>query len=40
MPRLAPIAGTSDVSHYFALVAGIVNAFEIAPPPDGDRLPA
>ena len=26
--------------HYFALVAGVANAFEIAPPPDGDRLPA
>jgi 4-carboxymuconolactone decarboxylase len=25
---------------YFALVAGVANAFEIAPPPDGDRLPA
>lgn len=24
---------------YFALVAGVANAFEIAPPPDGDRLP-
>jgi 4-carboxymuconolactone decarboxylase len=26
--------------HYFALVAGVANAFDIAPPPDGDRLPA
>jgi hypothetical protein len=25
---------------YFALVAGVANAFEIAPPPDGDTLPA
>ena len=25
---------------YFALVAGVANAFEIAPPPDGDPLPA
>jgi 4-carboxymuconolactone decarboxylase len=25
---------------YFALVAGVANAFEVAPPPDGDRLPA
>lgn len=27
------------VTGYFALVAGIANAFEIAAPPDGDRLP-
>jgi hypothetical protein len=26
--------------HYFALVAGVANAFELAPPADGDRLPA
>ena len=25
---------------YFALVAGIANAFDVAPPPDGDKLPA
>jgi 4-carboxymuconolactone decarboxylase len=25
---------------YFAMVAGVANAFEIAPPPDGDKLPA
>jgi 4-carboxymuconolactone decarboxylase len=25
---------------YFALVAGVANAFEVAAPPDGDRLPA
>jgi 4-carboxymuconolactone decarboxylase len=25
---------------YFALVAGVANAFEVAPPPDGDTLPA
>jgi 4-carboxymuconolactone decarboxylase len=25
---------------YFALVAGVANAFEIAPPPDADTLPA
>jgi 4-carboxymuconolactone decarboxylase len=25
---------------YFALVAGVANAFDIAPPPDGDKLPA
>ena len=25
---------------YFALVAGVANAFDIAPPPDGDTLPA
>jgi 4-carboxymuconolactone decarboxylase len=27
-------------ANYFALLAGIVNAFEVAAPPDGDRLPA
>ena len=27
-------------ANYFALLAGVVNAFEVAPPPDGDRLPA
>jgi 4-carboxymuconolactone decarboxylase len=27
-------------ANYFALLAGMVNAFEVAPPPDGDRLPA
>jgi 4-carboxymuconolactone decarboxylase len=26
-------------ANYFALLSGIVNAFEVAPPPDGDRLP-
>ena len=25
---------------YFAMVAGVANAFEIAPPPDADKLPA
>jgi hypothetical protein len=25
---------------YFAMVAGVANAFEVAPPPDGDKLPA
>ena len=25
---------------YFGLVAGVANAFEVAPPPEGDRLPA
>jgi 4-carboxymuconolactone decarboxylase len=25
---------------YFALVAGVANAFDVAPPPDGDTLPA
>ena len=25
---------------YFALVAGVANTFDIAPPPDGDKLPA
>ncbi len=27
-------------ANYFALLSGIVNAFEVAPPPDGDKLPA
>ena len=26
-------------ANYFALLAGVVNAFEVAAPPDGDRLP-
>jgi alkylhydroperoxidase family enzyme len=26
-------------ANYFALLAGVVNAFEVAPPPDGDKLP-
>jgi 4-carboxymuconolactone decarboxylase len=26
--------------HYFAMLCGVVNAFEVAPPPDGDKLPA
>jgi 4-carboxymuconolactone decarboxylase len=25
------------VANYFAMLAGVVNAFEVAPPPDGDR---
>jgi hypothetical protein len=25
---------------YFGMLAGIVNAFEVAAPPDGDKLPA
>jgi 4-carboxymuconolactone decarboxylase len=25
---------------YFGMLSGIVNAFEVAPPPDGDKLPA
>jgi hypothetical protein len=25
--------------NYYAMLSGIVNAFEVAPPPDGDRLP-
>ncbi len=25
---------------YFAMICGVVNAFEVAPPPDGDKLPA
>jgi 4-carboxymuconolactone decarboxylase len=27
------------VMNYFALLAGVVNAFEVAAPPDGDKLP-
>ena len=27
-------------ANHFALLSGIVNAFEVAPPPDGDKLPA
>jgi 4-carboxymuconolactone decarboxylase len=27
------------VANYFGILAGIVNAFEVAPPPDGDKLP-
>jgi 4-carboxymuconolactone decarboxylase len=30
----------TTVGQYFAMIAGIANAFEITPPPDGDRLPA
>jgi 4-carboxymuconolactone decarboxylase len=26
-------------ANYFALLSGVVNAFEVPPPPDGDRLP-
>jgi 4-carboxymuconolactone decarboxylase len=26
-------------AHYFALLSGVVNAFEVAAPPDGDKLP-
>jgi alkylhydroperoxidase family enzyme len=27
-------------ANYFALLAGVVNAFEVPAPPDGDKLPA
>jgi len=27
-------------ANYFAFLSGVVNAFEVAPPPDGDKLPA
>jgi hypothetical protein len=27
-------------ANYFALLSGMVNAFEVAAPPDGDKLPA
>ena len=28
------------IANYFGLLSGIVNAFEVAAPPDGDKLPA
>jgi len=28
------------VANYFAMLSGVVNAFEVAAPPDGDKLPA
>lgn len=28
------------IANYFALLSGVVNAFEVAAPPDGDKLPA
>ena len=28
------------VANYFAMISGVVNAFQVAAPPDGDRLPA
>jgi hypothetical protein len=27
-------------ANYYAMLSGVVNAFEVAAPPDGDRLPA
>jgi 4-carboxymuconolactone decarboxylase len=30
----------TTAANYFALLSGIVNAFEVAAPPDGDKLPA
>jgi hypothetical protein len=30
----------TTAAHYFALVAGVANAFELAPPAGGDTLPA
>lgn len=30
----------TTAASYFAMVCGVVNAFEVAPPPDGDKLPA
>ena len=35
MARVAPVTGS-----YFAMLSRIVNAFEVAPPPEGDKLPA
>jgi len=28
------------IAHYFTLLSGVVNAFEVDAPPDGDKLPA
>jgi 4-carboxymuconolactone decarboxylase len=28
------------IANYYAMLCGVVNAFEVDPPPDGDRLPA
>jgi 4-carboxymuconolactone decarboxylase len=28
----------TTAAHYFAMIGGIANAFDLAPPPDGDRL--
>jgi len=28
------------IANYYGMLCGIVNAFEVDPPPDGDRLPA
>jgi 4-carboxymuconolactone decarboxylase len=30
----------TSAANYFALLSGVVNAFEVAAPPDGDKLPA
>jgi len=30
----------TTAANYFALLSGVVNAFEVAAPPDGDKLPA
>lgn len=30
----------TTAANYFAMLSGIVNAFEVTPPPDGDKLPA
>jgi hypothetical protein len=30
----------TTAANYFALLSGVVNAFEVPAPPDGDRLPA
>src|SRR5262245_45011682 len=35
MARVAPVTGS-----YFAMLSGMVNAFGVAPPPEGDKLPA
>ena len=32
--------GTITTNYYFGLLSGVVNAFEVAAPPDGDKLPA
>ena len=28
------------IAHYFTVLSGVTNAFEVAVPPDGDQLPS
>ncbi len=34
------LVGLSAAANYFAMLSGVVNAFDVAAPPDGDKLPA